>query len=262
MGKLHRWFKTFDLLPGYFKAVYVQWHEVLWGATVPAVIFFLWWSIGLPPTKAVVGWFVCALFLAGYYLWRADHVRLMPKFAVRGVKYQPTPTMNPKTGQHTGTSVYVQLLLKCLTEASVEDCAGHLKAIHRWSEEKQKWEETDLNESVRLGWSHGDERHSPITLEPDIERRLNVFFVHSSQNLIVPIVYPLPLRWESVFNVDDTFRFDITVRGKDCGPVNLFMHVKCGDTWDKPLTELSNQPTDRPNLIRSEGMVIAPPEIG
>jgi hypothetical protein len=189
-------------------------------------------------------------------------VRLMPKFAVRGVKYQPTPTMNPKTGQHTGTSVYVQLLLKCLTEASVEDCAGHLKAIHRWSEEKQKWEETDLNESVRLGWSHGDERHSPITLEPDIERRLNVFFVHSSQNLIVPIVYPLPLRWESVFNVDDTFRFDITVRGKDCGPVNLFMHVKCGDTWDKPLTELSNQPTDRPNLIRSEGMVIAPPEIG
>src|SRR5438067_1139698 len=96
-----------------------------------------------------------------------------------------------------------------------------------------------MNESVRLGWSHGDEGHSPITLEPGNERRLNVFLVHSSTgSRIIPLVSPRPLRMLNVFDADDTFRFDITIRGKDCTPVNLLMLVKRGDTCDKPLARI------------------------
>jgi hypothetical protein len=215
------------------------WVDVAWGAGLPAVAFIIVWSLGFPiPQWGIAAFFVWALIMAGYHSWRLDHMRLVPKFAVRGIKYQSTPTMDENTGQPIGASVYAQLLLKCLTSAPIPECAGHLREVRKWSPETQQWEETALNESLPLGWSHGDKEHSPITLEPDIERHLNLFFVHGDKKTIVPAVHPLPLGAHSVFAADDVFRFDITVRGRDCAAVNLLVRVRRGDSWDKPVAEI------------------------
>jgi hypothetical protein len=85
--RLLRWMRL-DLVPDYFVALYEQWHAILWGASVPAVIFFLWWTLGLPPFAAIAVWFVIALFFAGYFVWRADHVRLQQKISINGVTEQ------------------------------------------------------------------------------------------------------------------------------------------------------------------------------
>jgi hypothetical protein len=164
--------------------------------------------------------------------------RLTPRFAVSGVILQTTQTTNQITGQPTGRSVWGQLRLRCLTDAPIEECAGHLREVRRWSSESQEWEETEMNESLRLGWSNGDAIHSPITLEPENERRLNMFYIHSSRHIIIPTVYPLPVRWERVFDFDETLRFDITVRGKGCAPVNVLVQVRRGDPWDHPVVIL------------------------
>jgi hypothetical protein len=48
------------------------------------------------------------------------------------------------------------------------------------------------------------------------------------------IVYPVPTRMETVFANDSIFRFDILIEGKDCMPLEVFMRVQRGESWDKP----------------------------
>jgi len=79
----------------------------------------------------------------------------------------------------------------------------------------------------------------PITLRPKNERRLNVYFCHIRTGLAINVlVYPTPARMKSVFLNDDIWRFDILVEGKDCPPVEIYMRVQWGETWDKPNAKL------------------------
>jgi len=71
-----------------------------------------------------------------------------------------------------------------------------------------------MNEPVLLPWSNKDSHAPPETLHPEIEPRLNVFYVHSSNNLITPTVFPVPLRAATMFSnlsLDEVnaFLFDI-----------------------------------------------------
>ena len=92
-----RRFSTFDLLFDYGKAVQASFLDVLWGvgvgATVPYIVFGLY-SLFKTPTP-LVNWLaiVGALFLAGYYLWRADHLRLTPQLEITRVI--PQSFLNP-----------------------------------------------------------------------------------------------------------------------------------------------------------------------
>ena len=224
--------------------------EKFWGPSLIGVIFGLL-TLFLAPSKM---WFLVYLlivtFIAGYHMWREEHIRwreldarLTPKFEVPDkIRYQPAPTINPATGDKWVT-VWAQLLPKCLTEAPVEGCLGHLRRVLRWSEKLKAWEETQMNESLPLGWSHDNPSHPPITLEAGNEKRLNVFCVPSTKNVILPAVYPLPFLWEEyVYKAEDTFLFDITVRGRDCPPVDVYLTVKAGEQWDKPIVEFIPKP--------------------
>jgi hypothetical protein len=222
--------------------------EVFWGATLPGIVFGLYTLFVAPSKVAFLYYLLFVVFVTGYYLWKADHLRLMPKLTVSGqIKYHRTPTAD-SLGRDTGSSIWIQLSPKCLTDVPVEQCSASLREVRRWSEEDKKWKSTDMNESLPLGWSFGHEKHLPITLEPGNERRLNVLTVHSSNKLLIPVTYPLPLLWgKSVFNEKDTFLFDITLRGKDCPPIDVYLTVKCGSQWDEPIVDFTTKP-DASNL--------------
>src|SRR5947207_806114 len=89
---LKRRFRTFDHLLEYFHAVRLHFLDVIWGigvgAAVPYMILGLYSLFKTPPPLfnwlAIIG----ALFLAGYYLWRANHIRLVPSIEVTQVKEQ------------------------------------------------------------------------------------------------------------------------------------------------------------------------------
>ena len=220
------------------RSALLAWNGILWGGSVTAALFLFAGALGLAKTKALFGWLVVALFTAGYYVWRPDHIRLMPKFRVTRVAPQHTPLANKFTGERMGECVYLQLHFECLTDVDVQQCAGHLRRILRWSEESWDWEETQMNESVRLGWSHDDDpdRTHPfpaITLESHNERRLNLLCIFGN-NVIRPIIYPPPLRAEDVLTRDDIFLFDITIRSEHTPPIDLFVRFKRGARWDKP----------------------------
>lgn len=160
--------------------------------------------------------------------------RLTPKFTIREVIRETTPTQNPFTGAAVGFESYVQLLPKCLTDSPVDECQGHLLNVSKW--DGNTWQPTEMNEPLFLNWSmHTDKPHLPITLHPDVPQRLNVLKVGRDDGRILPCTHVSPLRFQDVFvNATDTFKFNVKVTAKHCEPVNVSLKIKLGPQWDKP----------------------------
>jgi hypothetical protein len=90
MRKISRWFKRrfkeLDLLEEYFPLLFTRWQAAIWGGSVLAVAFG--WRFIVSDWPPYIKETVCvvALFFAGYYVWRADHVRLQAKIEVTEVR--------------------------------------------------------------------------------------------------------------------------------------------------------------------------------
>lgn len=86
MRRIFEWLKkrfgTFDLLPEYFTAAGSQMQNILWGALLPFLAWGIWFVLGNPPLWVNATAVGLALFVAGYHVWRADHVRLERKLEI------------------------------------------------------------------------------------------------------------------------------------------------------------------------------------
>jgi hypothetical protein len=218
----------------YFTLVFTRWQAVLWGGSVLAVAWGLHFIVALINPPVWVNWtaVLVALFFAGYYVWREDHVRLMPKFNISEICAQVTETNDPHT-----PALYVQIIPKCLTDAPVHECRGHLLRVSTRFSPEEKWKLTDMNSPIFLEWDYYG--IPPQTLEPGIDRRLNVCHWSSANSFVVPAVNPLPSKFKSVFDSSDTFKFDIRVTAKDCASVDVSVTVNVtGRKWDDPVIEL------------------------
>jgi hypothetical protein len=243
MASIFQWFRRqfgkLGLLPDFFRVIAKEWLNILFGETLVGIGFLLWWSLAGPSNAKLIVVFVAAMFVAGYYAWRADHVRLLPKFEVTQFTRQTTDTFD-QAGKKNGWSEYLQLLPQCLTEANVEECRGLLTSIEMLGGFTDGWEPAE-DEVMFLEWSHGDS--APITLYPHAERRLNVFFMHSSNREIRPCVTPYPVRFFTMFNQPQlreirAVRFKIRIIAKECRAVELAMKVQLGDDYSHPTVEL------------------------
>jgi len=163
------------LILEYWAAVRNHAWEILWGAGVigiPLTILTLYYA----PARWLLGFAVAwAILVAGYYAWRSDHLRLIPSLEVRKLFKQPNPTP-------VGSSIFIQIEPRCLTESPVYECEGKLVKVDIWKTDH--WEESEWNEPAILGWSQ-EKEYKPITIEPGIPRRLNIFFVHPNDKAIV-----------------------------------------------------------------------------
>src|SRR5271157_521810 len=210
------------LLPQYLRAIKAQAWEIAWGESLPAIAFCLWWAMRSTPmpTLYIVLFFGGALMLAGYYTWRADHIRLIPKLDFHPqVITEIVPTLGGEK------ALYVQVLPRCLTDTPVEHCQGHLLRVLKLV--GGSWESTLLNQPLDLMWSYHDS--APRTLYPGIDQRLNVLWV--SVDIICPAVEPeqTPARGNLIFTTNDTFRFDVRVTAKDCPPIDISIRALVGD---------------------------------
>ena len=202
---------TLDLLPEYWRAVAEHWNSIVWGTSPIAIILFaIWLSIAVPPMPLLITAFIWASLVAGYYAWRADHVRLLPR-----IGFAPEVFIETREARtiNTGTIYpvnYVQLLPRCLTESAVENCRGHLLRVFVWS--GQGWEPTPLNEPLDLIWSYRDS--NPITLEPGIGQRLNLLAVTSNDVTLQAAQTPVVAR--NIFTINRDILFEVRVTGKNC----------------------------------------------
>jgi hypothetical protein len=243
MGWLLKHFEKYRLLGDYFDALKRTWLEIIFGESLVAIIFLIVWS--LKPdlsTHKILWFFISALLIAGYHIWYVDHVRLIPKLELGDVRIVKTPTTDNR-GRRGADRVVGQIIVKRLTDASIEDCRGQLLRVWKWSEPEKAWGLTDVDEPQALKWSIVDQ---PVrTLDAD--QQLNLFHIDSATPQITLSVPALPHRVAAVFagaGPDDVYKFDISVIGKDCPSVETSVRVQMGVTWDSPalsrIAEISN----------------------
>jgi len=244
MSKIGKWFKRrfkeLDLLEKYFPLLFTRWQAALWGGSVLAVAFGWHFITADWPYPVKVCACVTALFFAGYYLWRADHVRLLPQLSIGRVVVQETPT--DATGERR--AVFVQIEPICMGDAPVEECRGHLLRVYRRYLGENEWTLTQMNERLDLEWSH--KGYAPLTLYKSGGQNLNICSHGNGVTIIVPAVSPLPSRWREVFDSTGSFRFDIEITAKDCAPLNASVSVSVdGCKWSEPRSKFY----DRQNSI-------------
>lgn len=163
----------------YWLAVWNHAWEIFWGAGVVGVIFTAFTLYYSPSWKAL-GWVVAWAFLvAGYFAWRSDHVRLIPKLAVREIHRQETPVTHGENIVDHRT--FIQLVPACLTDSPIYDCVAFLQRVEKLTAEGN-WQETELDRNLILPWRK--EHH------PQSEQMLNVFFIQHKTNQVIPCLQP------------------------------------------------------------------------
>ena len=216
------------LMPNYFRALAKEWLNVLFGETLVGIGFLVWWALGAPTNHALIIVFVLAMFVAGYYAWRADHIRLIPRLEIKKLVLQENP-VNDARGTRR---IYVQVIPECLTDASVPKCTAHLVRVYRRYTEQDDWKLMDVEPGI-LEWSFSG--YEPHDLHPDIAQRLNVCFRANTFEIIQPALQAPAMRWFEVFDTTAIFRFDIRVTSPDCAPADVSVSVSISGTkWNEP----------------------------
>jgi hypothetical protein len=227
--KSRQWFKRrykeLDFLREYIKLAGLQWQALLWGGSVLALAFGWHFVTTDWPYPVKVTACVTALFFAGYYLWRANRIRLIPKLGIGDVSLIWTDTGLPNQKRR-----YIQVPVKCETESPIKNCRGQLLRVSRWvkdsGESDGKWEPTHINETLDLLWSHLDE--PALTLENGADRHLNVFFV---ENISRNMVTCTRLHVKLASAPSDRFKFDVRVAGEECPHMYILLEVTIGEAW-------------------------------
>lgn len=213
------------LIRDYWKAVREHAWEIFWGSGVPGIIFTVY-TLYYAPARVYLPWAVAwAILVAGYFIWRADHVRLVPKLGIGDItmKYSGVGREHPDKKRR-----YVQVLVKCETEGPIKDCRGQLLNISKWAEGAGEWYATHINETLDLEWSFVNDPQTVISLEHGAPRQLNVFWVENTHRDVVictrfhPRLKVAPL---------DRFKFDVRVAGEECPPVYASFEVTIGNAW-------------------------------
>jgi hypothetical protein len=187
---------------------------------------------GSPPLTWI---FISAAFVAGYYAWQSNFARLIPYMAVRRFHVTSTPTSGAES------IIVVQIVPECLTDSPVNECRGHLLRVFARDDDKESWKETAMDEPLDLLWSIHDDS-LPRTLNPGVSMRFNVCVIRLPGRVEFA-GGSIPLRWNSVFRNNNSFRFDIRVTAKDCVPADISLMVKIRKDWSDPTVQIIRQET-------------------
>jgi hypothetical protein len=153
---------SWRLIRDYWKAVREHAWEILSGACVPGIIFTvltLYYSPARPYILGAVAW---AILVAGYFVWRADPIRLIPKLELGPLELTYSSPKGPSASEKQRV---IQVIANCPAECPLQNCRGKLLSVSRWSD--GNWEETRINQPIDLLWSFTNE---PTTLLEKLSR--------------------------------------------------------------------------------------------
>ncbi len=181
--------------------------EILYGESVIAIAFAVYtyvYSISLASVLIVLA---ASFVLAGYHIWRVDHLRLIAGIKLEEIRQQPA-----QAGPANRT--YVQLVMRCATEVAIEECKGWLLRVWKWSATSNDWETIEPNQALRLNWSPGIE--APITLFPKVPEIIDVLFVSDHDPRIFFCSSWVPQRAQTIdIQQPILLKFEVAVNGKD-----------------------------------------------
>jgi hypothetical protein len=211
--------RSFGYVPQYFKSAAREWQSALFGEGMFAVIFTVAWAFNYLSNTALITSFVVAAIVSGYFVWRAEYIKTVPRFVIERAGVQQTTSILQTRPIVTN---WIQIHPKCLTEARVNGCEGHLIRIYKKATPQSNWIETAFNEVSLLHWSNNSEMK--VKLEPGAELRLNVACTGDTP-IIRPDVPSLHFRTHADLIPPGIFSFDIKVTADDAPPVYVSVEV-------------------------------------
>jgi hypothetical protein len=234
---IKRRFQELDFLEKYFRILFTRWQAAIWGGSVLAVAFSWHFITSDWPPYVKLTMCVVALFFAGYYVWRTDHIRLTPKFVVTKL-CPPNETDTEDTNQ---TNLFIQIIPECLSDAPVHGCRARVLQVSKRFENEDEWRLTTMDSPLFLEWDYYGA--CEFTLEPGIRQRLNICWWSNRSRLIIPSVNPLPSKFRNVFNDFETFKFDIRFTAREAEPVDVSVLVSLRNRgWNNPIISLVQGP--------------------
>ena len=163
-----------------------------------------------------------AVLFAGYYVWRAYHIRLIPQLALADITVTRLPPSAP-------TQKFVQITAQCTTEETINDCRGQLLKVMRWSPRQAQWEPTQVDGTIDLLWSELD--IPSVILEPGAPRRLVIFAIENNNWQIIVWDTKRATRLPLTYSPDAVFRFDLRVGQPGFKPEFASIKVTFKQQW-------------------------------
>jgi hypothetical protein len=218
MSKVGQWFKRrfkeLDHLEEYFPLLFTRWQAAIWGGSVLAVAFgwrFITsdWPYPVKLTACVV-----ALFFAGYYVWRADHVRLQPAFAI--TKVIPQTWIDPDSGKHA-MAYYFEVVNKSET-TSILEAEAQLSEITP-AVENLEWLPVHLEQKH----DRSDPREKTFNLHPGKTKHIDFVSAFEKSNRFT-VLHIVSYANKQVVGTERR-RLKITVTGKDVPALSKWFDV-------------------------------------
>ncbi len=217
-------FKKLAELPDYLSSVKRQWVDVAWGVGMPAVAFIVLWSLEVIKDKRTIAYFfLWALLVAGYYVWRADHIRLVPRVRFEGFASDFTPS-----------EVDVQVTLACTTESVVHDCMVYVVKICK--RDGDTWVDLLENNALPVDWTSPSAK---FDLMPGIIKRVSFARIVSNGLLLVcsrDVSSRLTaVLQQSLVDRGSVLRIDLRAASPDCPHADMSLRFEAAERWFEPL---------------------------
>lgn len=230
ISRSRRWLgtrlRTLDYLGDYFKAAQAHFVDVFWGVAVgtgagfavgvavPFLLLAVYSQFQTPPYFVNWAAVICAIFLAGYYVWRADHVRLQQKIEVTRVRKH---SWSIETGGE-GMQYYFEIVNKS-EAATIYGVRVQLQEI---IPDNRDWLPVTLHQQ-HDNFGHDGSYAESFDLNPLVPKNIDLFSAATGGSLfqVSHIVPHTP--FQVSFSVKH--RLKVTISGQDVPPLLVWFDV-------------------------------------
>jgi hypothetical protein len=249
MSNFSRGFQSFlegfdwKLILAYWRGIREHAWEIFWGSGVLGIIFTIY-TLYYAPARPYIPWVVVwVVLVAGYYIWRADHLRLEKVFDIRAVKFQwwwaEEAGVPEEKGQYAW-SYYLEIVNRSDT-ASIEEAEAQLAEIVP-SVENFDW----LPVHLRHKHDHSFQGEKIFTLHPGQVKLMD--FVSALENEKVFTVLHIVGGVTNKVPANERHRLKVIVTGKDVPALSKWFDVWIDrDGILQCEMERTNQAIIRPN---------------
>jgi hypothetical protein len=186
--------------------------ETFWGATLLGVPFGIYTLYRSPSAVVFLSYLLCVVFLTGYSLWRADHVRLQQKIEARVRKH----SWSIETGGQGW-----QYFLELVNKSEAITLRGIQVQLQEIDPDNQDWFPVTLHQQ------HDNPRQDGtfaerFDLNPLVPKNIDLFSAAtggSGFQISHIVAHTL------IFSFSSKHRLHVTISGQDIKPISVWLDV-------------------------------------
>jgi hypothetical protein len=188
--------------------------ETFWGATLLGLPFGIYTLYRSPSVLVLLSYLLCVVFLTGYSLWRADHIRLQQKIEVRVRRHSWTI--------ETGGQGW-QYFLEVINESEAVTIRGVQVQLQEVIPDNQDWLPVTLHQqhdTLRHDGTYPDR----FDLNPSVPKNVDLFSAATGGGSFQ--INHIVTHASLIFSFSPKHRLHVTISGQDIKPLSVWL-----DAW-------------------------------